>query len=328
MDLDFIPSFFARLRAGFEARQGRPPEPAPVILVQRRIYVLPTPAGFGFAIAMGVLLVASINYTLSLGYALTFLLSGSAIASVIHAFRNLLRLSIRYGKTEPVFCGDPVVYRLLIDNPAPRRRPALAVRNQGFESRFELAPSGRTEVGLSLPTSRRGLQPLGSTVIETRWPLGLIRAWSVFTPALEAVIYPAPEPRPPLPPANSGGIAEGNGAAQNGDDDFAGLRNYQHSDSPRHLAWKVFARGGELMAKQFSTVEGGDLLFDWYLLPATLDEESRLSRLAAWLLQSERSGQRYALKLPGVDIPFEHGEVHLRRCLTALALHGLAWSQR
>jgi uncharacterized protein (DUF58 family) len=319
----FSHPFFHRLRAGFEARQQRTPETAPILLTQHRIYVLPTPAGLGFAVAMGVMLVASINYTLSLGYALTFLLSGTAIASVIHAFRNLFQLSIYYGKAEPVFCGNQVVYHLLIDNPSARRRPALVLRNNGFESRVDLPPSCRVEVGLSLPTHHRGIQRLGRTVIETRWPLGLIRAWSVLTPSIEAVIYPAPEPRPPLPPATAGGIAEGSGMAQSGDDDFAGLRNYQHSDSPRHLAWKVFARGGKLMTKQFSSIDGGDLLFDWSFLPAELDVEFRLSRLAAWLLQSEHSGRRYALKLPGVEITYDRGDNHLRRCLTALALYGL-----
>src|SRR5690606_4630090 len=64
------------------------PETAPIRLTQRRIYVLPTAAGLGFAIALVVMLVTSINYNLSLGYALVFLLGGAATASIVHAFRN------------------------------------------------------------------------------------------------------------------------------------------------------------------------------------------------------------------------------------------------
>lgn len=71
------------------------PETAPIRLTQRRIYVLPTRAGLGFAAALAVMLVTSINYNLSLGYGLVFLLGGAATASIVHAFRNLLGLSLR-----------------------------------------------------------------------------------------------------------------------------------------------------------------------------------------------------------------------------------------
>ena len=50
------------------------PEAAPVTLVQRRIFILPTRQGYTFAFMTLVLLVASINYALSLGFVLTFTL--------------------------------------------------------------------------------------------------------------------------------------------------------------------------------------------------------------------------------------------------------------
>ena len=49
------------------------PESPPVTLVQRRIFILPSRQGYVFAGVLLVLLVASINYNLSLGYLLTFL---------------------------------------------------------------------------------------------------------------------------------------------------------------------------------------------------------------------------------------------------------------
>jgi hypothetical protein len=50
------------------------PETPPVTLVQRRIFILPTKQGYTFAATVGILLLASINYALSLGFVLTFLL--------------------------------------------------------------------------------------------------------------------------------------------------------------------------------------------------------------------------------------------------------------
>ncbi|MDR3212383.1 MAG: DUF58 domain-containing protein [Azoarcus sp.] len=315
-----------RLRAAFRWQWPRTPEAPPIRFAQHRIYVLPTLPGLAFAGALAVMLIASINYGLSLGYAFSFLLGGAAAASIVHAFRNLLHLSIRLGRVENTFCGGSAVFHLLIDNPT-RRRPALHLfagkaPGQRGETFFDMPPATSSEITLALPALRRGVLPLGRTIIETRWPLGLIRAWGVFMPEMTALVFPAPEPHPPPPPPGSGKTSAKGGAPRAGSEDFAGLRTYRDTDSPRHLAWKVFAQSGTMMTKQFSDVESGDLLLDWHALPAPLSTEARLSRLAAWLLRAEHAGQRYALRLPAHEFPASRGEAHLYRCLGALALHG------
>lgn len=296
-------------------------------LRQGRIYLLPTKPGLAFAVVLLVMLVTSINYGLGLGYAFTFLLGGAGVASIIHAFRNLLRLSIRYGKTESAFPGGSAIFHFLIDNPDSRWRPALRLignksHGESSEVNFDVPP-GVSELSLALPARRRGVLAAGRTVIETRWPLGLIRAWSVFFPDMEALVYPMPEPAPPPPDSGPGANTADWGRLRAGHDDFAGLRDYQITDSPRHLAWKVYAHRGVMMTKQFSASEGGDLLFDWDALPPGLPEEARLSRLSAWLLRAEQAGQRYALRMPAGAFPAERGEAHLHRCLGALALYGV-----
>jgi len=311
----------ARLRAVFRLGPGRP-EAAPVKLRQGRIYILPTLPGLAFAGVLLIMLVASINYSISLGYAFTFLLGGVGIADVLCAFRNLFRLSIRYGKAESAFPGGNVVFHLLIENPDPRRRPALRLIGNGGETCFDLSPGACCEILLALPAQRRGVLPVGRTVIETRWPLGLVRVWSVLMPDMEALIFPTPEVGSPPPmcfpsdrPADMGSLCPGN-------EDFAGLRAYRDTDSPRHLAWKVYARDGEMMTKEFSASASGELFFNWDDLPAGLPEEMRLSRLATWLLRAGQAEERYALRLPACEFPAARGEAHLRRCLGALARHG------
>ena len=48
------------------------------LLTQGNVYILPTPAGWMFALTLVVLLVASVNYQLNLGYVLTFLSPAAA----------------------------------------------------------------------------------------------------------------------------------------------------------------------------------------------------------------------------------------------------------
>jgi len=299
-----------------------PPEPTPIRLKQRRIFVLPTGYGIAFAIALLVMLLASINYNLSLGYALTFLLGGAGIASMVHAFRNLLGLSISPGRTEAVFCGETAVFRLTLQNPRSERRPALQLRVHDGNTNFELAAEDTAVINIPCSTHQRGLLPIGRTILETRWPLGLIRAWSVFVPDLDCLVFPAPEASPPPLPAAAAGQRQGLRSGGSGDDDFAGLRQHRESDSPRHVAWKVLARGGPLLTKEFTGLQGGDVLLNWRDLPQHLDDEARLARLTAWVIAAERAGVAFALTLPASALPTGKGAVHMHACLRALALHG------
>jgi hypothetical protein len=64
------------------------------------------------------MLLASINYTLSLGFALTFLIGSVAWISIHHAFRNLVGLSINAGpQAEAVFCGTPARFGVVTAQP-------------------------------------------------------------------------------------------------------------------------------------------------------------------------------------------------------------------
>lgn len=301
-------------------RPGRP-ETAPIELRSRRIYVLPTASGLSFAVAMLAMLVASINYSLSLGYGLVFALAGAGLASIVHAWRNLAGLRIRPGRSEAVFAGETATLHFIIDNPRKARRPALRLKLRGAETTFELGPLQTLAIGVACAAERRGRLQAGRTVIETRWPLGLIRAWSVFVADVGCIVHPAPEKNAPPPPESPAEQGDGTPSPQAGDDDFAGLRPHQRADSPRHIAWKVLARGGPLMTKQFAGQQGQELSLAWTDLPPGLDAERRLSRLSAWLLEAERSGRPWSLALPGTSVPRGSGRSHLLRCLDELAYH-------
>lgn len=294
-------------------------ERAPIVLGQRRIYVLPTPAGLGMAGALVVMLIAAINYNLNLGYGVIFLLTGAALVSIFHAFRNLLHLSLTPGRVEPAFAGRDTQFQLIVSNPRHDRRPALQLKGHGTSTKFEIGADSTVTVTLTAPTSVRGWMPMGRVVLETVWPLGLIRAWSVLVPDIQCLVYPRPESEPPPLPAN---INSGQGLQRItvGDDDFAGLRTHQIADSPRHVAWKAVARGGPMLTKQFSGLEGGDLQLDWAALPPQLGTEARLARLSAWIQVAEARGLRYALHLPNIQLPLGAGAAHLHACLKQLAL--------
>lgn len=296
------------------------PEAPPVTLVQRRIFILPTRQGYFFAFTLLLLLLGSINYTLSLGFLLAFLLAAMGGVAMLHTWRNLAHLKLRPGHCPPVFAGETAHFGVTVETPS-RTRFAVAIRRRDAEPTFVDVELGNVAV-VSLPTAalRRGRVACGRLEIFTRYPVGLFHAWSYFDFGLQVIVYPRPDSTAGAPPTQSGGEDE-EGIPIPGDDEFNLLRPYHAGDPPRQIAWKALARGQGLLTKEFNATASSELWFNWNDARA-VDPEARLSVLCHWVIEAERLGQSYGLRLPGTSIPPGRGEAHRTRCLSALALHG------
>jgi uncharacterized protein (DUF58 family) len=321
-----------RLTSWIAGRHGS--EAGDVLLDRRRVYILPTVPGLAFGAAVLVLLIGSINYSLQLGYLLTFLVASMAVVGMHSTHSNLAQIVLRGVRVEPVFAGDVAVFEVTATNPGTLDRYALRfafmptpVRRRDKSKRVPAPPMVTTEVparGLRtvhvpLPAPTRGRLPAPRITIETRFPFGLWRAWAYLTPALTGMVYPKPEENaPPLPPA-AGGDGDTVGMASSGDD-FAGVRPYQPGDAQKLIAWRLAARSDELSVKQFEAAGGGELMLDFDALPPAMDLEARLSRLARWVLDADAAHMRYGLRLPDAMIFVGSGSQHRDHCLTALAL--------
>lgn len=308
-----------RFRAWLEQRLPRSDS---WTLTQRNLYILPTKAGWGFCGTLAVMLLASINYQLNLGYALTFLLGGAGLVAMHQTHGNLRRLALRVKAPAPVFAGEPATLEIVLDSPAGERHGVglglYAARRAGMAF-VDVPAQGSTTARLRFTPERRGRHPLPTLLVETHFPLGLFRAWSVWRPATEALVYPAPEqPAPPLPPGQPSGRGELTVRTGAGGE-FEGVRAWRRGDPLRQVVWKKVARTGELVSRDTGASATQTLVLD-YAATGAADPEARLRRLAAWVLAAERLGLAYGLALPGARLPEAAGEAQQRAALQALAL--------
>lgn len=300
-------------------RQG--PDHSPVRLARQRIYILPSGQGLIFALLLLGMLLGAMNYNNNLGFGVTFLLAGLALVSMYHCHANLQGLEIISSHCEPVFAGQTAHPTVRLLNDSNRGRYGLSLWLNGRQHALhDLEPGESCEAAFSLEAPRRGRILIDRFSIASRFPFGLFRAWAWLHLRLECVVYPRPADQAPPPPTSYTDIG-GAQQAGRGDDDFAGLRDYRAGDSPRHIAWKVFARRQELLVRQFAGTRVVKHVFDLDDVQAA-GLEQRLAILCRWILDAHAAGEAFGLQMPGVRAAPAVGEHHLHQCLRHLALFG------
>lgn len=307
----------ARLQRWFEARL---PLADSVTLTQRTVYILPTRPGLMLAATLLVMLVASINYQLNLGYLLTFLLAGSAVVAMHISHATLRGLNMNLVAPDAVFTGSTAIIGIKMNNSGKRTRygVGLAVQGSGQWAWADVPPLGSSTVQVAFNPPRRGMYRVPTLTAETRFPLGTFRVWTVWRPAAQVLVYPAPEsPAPPLPSGElqSRGTAS---AVRQASGDFDGVRVYRRGDPLKHIVWKKWAKSDELVSRETSQAHGQTLWLD-ARETGLIDPEKQLSRLCAWVLQADQAELDYGLRLSGLEIAPAYGEAHRKRCLQALA---------
>lgn len=319
-------------------RRLHPPATHHGVLGWRNIYVLPTRAGWVLLGVLLVLLIASVNYQLSLGYLLTFLLAGSVAASVGLAHANLRGLQLHALPPAPVFAGQTVQLQLRLQAPPGRtRRAVLVALGERPSARDTTAWSGADVDGgrdalldLGFAAPQRGHRTLPRVTVQTLFPLGAFRLWSHWQPAERAWVYPAPEtPPPPWALPTTAGTGQDAQPAPHAMAEPDGVRAYQRGDPLRHIVWKKAAQAlstgsDQLVSRSRQTAATPDSLWLDEAATPLPQREARLSRLTAWALQAQQQHLAWGLRLQhGPTIAPALGAAHAQQCLQALAVYGL-----
>ena len=301
--------------------ESRLPLSDSLTLTQRNVYILPTGAGFMLAATLLLLLVTSINYQLNLGYLLTFLLAGSAIVGMHVGHGTLRGLNLSLLPPEPQFAGATALVGVALQSQRASVRHGIGIAVMGSKqwTWTDVPGFGSSTLHLAVALARRGWQPLPTITAETRFPLGTFRVWTVWRPAAQVLVYPAPESAPPPLPM---GEARADGAASahpSTSGDYDGVRAYRRGDPPKRIVWKKLAKADELISRDTEQLQHCELWLDPRQC-GTGDPEQQISRLCAWVLQAEEQGLDYGLRLPGLEIKPGSGSAQRARCLRALAL--------
>lgn len=325
---------FVRARVQRFLQRPRKPREGRIRLDRNHVYILPTASGAGFALLLVVMLLTSLNYNVSLGFLLTFVLAGVVASAMWQTHRNLVDLEVRGAVGDAVFAGHALNVSVALANVTPWARVGVEVSARDAAAvQTSLDAQDAIVAALAFADQPRGWFRLPRLTVSTRFPLGLFRAWSYADAPLTLLIYPAPETTPPPLPASVEPDPKENDkeddarAARTHVEEAADqLRLYRPGDPLRSIAWKHSARLDTWMSRTGQQAHHALCVLAWDALPPSMNVEQRLSRLCAWVLAAEHAPAgdepEYTLSLPGVSIGPARGPAHRDACLRALALWG------
>ncbi len=299
--------------------ERRIPPARSVTLDQRRIFIFPSLPGLFFVLLLLLILLTAINYQNNMAYAVAFLLATLFVVAILHTYANLAGLTLHAVSATAAFPGQQSEFALRLER--GRRAAHYGLRlawPRGGDAQVSLVDRDSAELRLFVPVGQRGWYHPGRLLLESTYPLGLLRCWTWVDLDLRALVYPQPLASPELP-GTSADSADGAALPIPGSDDFYGFREYRRGDSLRQVHWKGLAKGQALQSKHYAAYTDRSAWLDWEAFPG-IPQEQRLSHLCHWALALERGNDDYGLRLPGTAITPARGEAHLGQILTELAL--------
>lgn len=285
---------------------------------RRHIRTVPTRLGVGLLVMVALLWLVGLNYQANLAYIAAFWLLGFIIVAVLQNRAQLLGLRLEVKMPSEIFAGTPAEITLDAAGNTRRRRLWLA-QDDGDGWQPWHVPGGSASAVLPLQAQMRGYLRLPLLRVAAAAPFGICTTECRWQWQSDKVVFPAPEAHDP--PAGfhadeCGGVQT---ASARSSDDLSHLQAHQSGASLQHIAWKTYAKTGEMLDKKFEAAEagGGSHIISYRDYPSA-GREQLAALLCHRVLETERRGIRYELELPGRTVAPQKSQREI--CLTALAL--------
>ncbi|NOX50838.1 MAG: DUF58 domain-containing protein [Gammaproteobacteria bacterium] len=267
-----------------------------VTLSQSNIFIFPTRSGFVFGMLLLILVLGAINYQNSLVYGVAFLLGSMFTVTILYTFRNLSGLTIELAETKRGFVGEDVEFCVRIERPKGKGREGIQIGwPNEYKQWVEIFDDEASLVRLFVNAETRGWLRPGRMLVETYYPLGLLRACWVDINA-RGLVYPKPifQDTPNL--QSSKHRDDGVLIDPLGSDDFVDIREYTQGDPIKNILWRAYAKTNSLVVKRYASYLEPRLWFSFDDCVGGMEE--RLSRLVGLALQATQGEREFGLKQP------------------------------
>ena len=285
---------------------------------RRHIRTVPTRLGVGLLVMVALLWLVGLNYQANLAYIAAFWLLGFIIVAVLQNRAQLLGLRLEVKMPSEIFAGTPAEITLDAAGNTRRRRLWLA-QDDGDGWQPWHIPGGSASAVLPLQAQMRGYLRLPLLRVAAAAPFGICTTECRWQWRSDKVVFPAPEAHDPPAGFHADECGGVQAASARSSDDLSHLQAHQSGASLQHIAWKTYAKTGEMLDKKFEAAEavGGSHIISYRDYPSA-GRKQLAALLCHRVLEAERRGIRYKLELPERTVAPQKSQREI--CLTALAL--------
>lgn len=303
--------------------EKRLPQQDSLTLNQSRIFIVPTRQGLVLLVIAVLVLLLAINFESALNYGLAFWLMAMLWVAVHLTYRNLSGLTISAQSGTLVEVGDVCEVTLQLSSETGRARGVIELMHATWGAVHVDMNSQSCHVVVPVSAPQRGPVVPPRFRIESRYPFGLIVAWSHVSIDAKGWAFPKAVHQDRHTSEAQGDdedVSLNDHFYKEGSEDFHGLRAYQPGDPIRRMHWPGFSRD-QLLVKSFTDYQATDESIDWAQFPG-LPAEARLSAIAWYCQAFYQQGRPFGLVLPDLEVAPDKGEEHLRRVRRQLAEYG------
>lgn len=285
-------------------------------LSQRNIYIFPSALGFGFLLLLLLMLLTAINYQNSLIYLVTFFLGTLFFLSIWMCFLNLTRLKVQDAGTARCFEGDDLKFLIRLTKQPDLPLAMKAGVNKNNANSIKYTQSDSIDIEIIEGKKKRGRHTLNRLYLESRFPFGLVVAWTWLKLDAECLVYPIPVDH--IPDGEPYGAHDQENTKRSNSAEMHSLKEYQHSDPTNRIIWKKYAAKDQLIIRHSEGTNIQPHWVDWDNYTGLT--EDRLRYLCYDICRLSESNSSFGLRMPSVVYEPASGILHKQNCLDALAL--------
>ncbi|OEG75841.1 hypothetical protein BEL05_16605 [Shewanella colwelliana] len=290
-----------------------------VTLAHKSIFILPTGFGLIWLLLVVLLFLFGTNYQNNLVIALSLLLLSLFNTCIIYSYRNLAGMTLE-AKTGPhVYAGQTVLYPVYLSANQVQHQVTLSYGDNETQTVANVTDKA-VQTLVPFASQRRGWTHPGRLKVESRYPLGLCRAWSNVDLDNAQIVFATPIASvTQLHQHLQDGTTEQplRGRSTQGVEEFKGLKPYVFGESLHQIAWKQLAQGRGMLTKEFEQPLSAPTWLTFN--DKHPDLELQLSELTWSVDQLSEQEQAFGLVLPNQTYMPATGQHHRLASLKAIA---------
>jgi uncharacterized protein (DUF58 family) len=298
----------------------RMPPASSITLSHRSIFILPTKFGLLWLALVLLLYLFGTNYQNNLVIGLSILLFSLLNTCIFYSYRNLAGLTLMAQPVPQAYSGETLSFPIRLSSTHQAFEIGLNFPQNRIKT-VRVADETPKTAQVPCVSDQRGWLRPGRLKVESRYPLGLCRAWSHVDLDVKQIVFAEP-----IATALSlGSITEPSqdklqqGKETAGVEEFRGLKEHVIGESLKQVAWKQWAQGRGMLTKEFAQPQGEPI---WLIQERLGDRELelQLSHLCWQIDKLSETGFVFGLLLGSERIAPGLGEQHRIACQQAVAL--------